>query len=451
MLKSDPQGNQPWTRYLPAFIRQRIEGRAYLQNVVNNIGWQFADNIVRMVVGLAVGIWVARYLGPEQFGLLSYALAFAAIFGVFATLGLEDILVRDLVRYPDNRNQILGSACLLRLGGGAFSFAVAVGTIALLRPDDARSQWLVAIIAAGALVQMVTVIEPWFNSQVQARYIVIAKNAAFLVCSLCKVALILLAAPLVAFAWIALAEVVLGAAGLAVVYHVAGGRMRAWQGVMRQAGDLLRDGWPMMTSVVVMMIYLRIDQIMLGELVGDEEVGIYSVAVRLAEVWCFIPTVLYWSVLPSIVEARGVSEELFYARLQKFYNLMSLSAYAVAVPVALLAQWLVPLLFGTAYARGGPMLAVLVCANLFTGLEVARSAFLTAMNWTRLYLWTVALGCLLNIALNLLLIPKYGGMGAAVASLIAYWFAAHGACFLFRPLGKTGRMLTRAIFCPKVW
>jgi O-antigen/teichoic acid export membrane protein len=97
------------------------------------------------------------------------------------------------------------------------------------------------------------------------------------------------------------------------------------------------------------------------------------------------------------------------------------------------------------------MLAVLIWSNIFTGLEMARSAFLTTMNWTRLYLLTVFLGCALNVALNLYLIPRYGGMGAVVASLIAYWFAAHGSCFLFKPLRRTGAMLTRALLYPKVW
>jgi len=97
------------------------------------------------------------------------------------------------------------------------------------------------------------------------------------------------------------------------------------------------------------------------------------------------------------------------------------------------------------------MLAVLIFANVFSTMEVARSAFLTAMNWTRLYLVTVILGCLLNIFLNWLLIPIYGGIGAAVASIIAYWFAAHGSCFIFRPLRKTGTMLTKAIIYPKFW
>lgn len=190
---------------------------------------------------------------------------------------------------------------------------------------------------------------------------------------------------------------------------------------------------------------------MLGELTGDGEVGVYAVAVRLAEVWYFVPAALYWSLFPGIAAARGNDEGLFFERLQKFYNVAAAAGYLVALPTALLAHWLVPLLFGGDYAGAGTMLAVLIWGNLFSGLEMARSGFLTAMNWTRLYLVTASLGCLLNIALNWLLIPKFGGMGAAAASVVSYWFAAHGSCFLFKPLWKTGGMLTRAIVCPKVW
>jgi O-antigen/teichoic acid export membrane protein len=202
---------------------------------------------------------------------------------------------------------------------------------------------------------------------------------------------------------------------------------------------------------MVIMVYLRIDQVMLGEMVDSEEVGIYSVAVRMAEVWFFLPTAIYWSVFPSIVEARGQSEVLFYERLQKFYNLMTLSAYAVAIPVTLAAPWLVGALFGKAYTRGGPMLAVLIWANVFISLEMARSSFLTAMNWTKIYFLTVLLGCILNIMLNYILIPRYGGMGAVIASIISYWFAAHGSCFLFKPLVRTGFMLAKALVYPKIW
>ena len=443
--------NQSWIRFLPRPIREQIVGRAYLQNVVINTGWQFADNILRMGVGLVVGIWLARYLGPDQFGLLSYALAFAGLFASVANLGLDDIVVRDLVHTPESKNEVLGNAFLLRLAGGSISFLAASGAMLLLRPTDSLSQWLVAIIAAGTLFQAVHVIEFWFHSQVQVKYAVLAKTVAFLLCSCIKVGLILVSAPLIAFAWIALFEVAAGSAGLLFAYKSRNGRLREWSASLQKARRLLRDGWPLMLSSMMILVYLRIDQVMLGEMTGNEEVGVYAVAVRLAEVWYFIPTAVYWSVFPSIVEAKATSEALFYERLQQFYNLMAILAYAVALPVALVSQWLVPILFGEAYARGGIMLTVLIWANVFSSLEMARSSFLTAMNWTRIYLLTVSLGCLLNVGLNWVLIPRYGGMGAVIASLVAYWFAAHGSCFLFKPLHRTGVMLTRALVYPKIW
>lgn len=436
---------------MPAFVRDRFGGREDLHKVAGNIGWQVVDSLLRMVVGLLLGIWVARYLGPEQFGLLSYALALVALCAPLATLGLDDIVVRNLVREPAAKQVILGTSCLLRLMGGVVSTLVAIAAVTWLQPGGSQSLWLVAIIASGTLFQAFHAIELWFNARVEARYPVLARDAAFLVCAAGKVALILGGAPLIAFAWISLVEAMLGAAGLVIAYRSRGYRLGAWTGRLSTAAALLRDSWPLLFSCVIIAVYLRIDQVMLGEMVGSEAVGIYSVAVRLAEVWLFLSAAVYWSVLPGLVEVRAVSEALFYERLQKYYNLMALSAYAIAVPVMLLADWLVPVLFGEAYREAGPMLAVLVWANLFIYLESARSAMFNVMNWYRLHLLTVALGAGLNVLLNLYLIPRYGGLGAAVASCLAYWFAAHGSCFLFRPLHRTGWMLTRAMIYPKVW
>ena len=446
-----PPMSESWSRFLPGFVRERLAGRDDLQQVVGNIGWQIGDNLLRMGVGLLLGIWVARYLGPEQFGLFSYALAFVALFAPLATLGLDDIVVRNLVRDPAGKNATLGTAFLLKLGGGIVSFLAAIAVMVILHPADRQSFWLVAIIAVGALFQALNAIELWFNAQVQAKYPVLARNAAFLGCALGKIALILGGAPLIAFAWISLVETVLGAAGLVIAYQSQGYQLRQWFGRLQVAADLLKDSWPLIFSCIIIVIYLRIDQVMLGEMIGSEAVGVYSVAVRLAEVWLFFSGAVYWSVLPGLLETRAANEALFYERLQQYYNLMALSAYAIAIPVMLLANWLVPMLFGMEYAEAGPMLAVLIWANLFIYLESARSAFFNAMNWYRIHFVTVAMGAGLNILLNLYLIPRYGGLGAAIASCFAYWFAAHGSCFLFRSLHRTGWMLTRAIFYPKVW
>jgi len=443
--------DQSWVKYLPPFIKHRVEERNYLQNVLSNTGWLLADRIIRMGVGLFVGIWVARYLGPELFGLFSFAGAFVALFSAISTLGLDGIVVRDIVKDLSVKEETLGTTFFLKITGGVATFLIVLSGIALARPGDTLAYWLVGIIAAGMIFQAFDAIDLWFQSQVQSKYSVYAKNFAFLTVSIVKIFLILSKASLIAFAWAGFAEVIIGSAGIMMAYKISGHNMMHWRFSLERAKSLFKDSWPLMMSGIAVMIYMRIDQIMLDLIVGDHEVGIYSAAVRLVEVWYFLPMVFVSSVFPSIVEAKAMDENLFFDRLQKLYNFMALMVYSIALPVTFLAGWIIELLFGLPYSKAGPMLAVLIWSLMFTNLGVARSTFLTTMNWTKVHLVTVSLGCMINVCLNFILIPRYGGMGAAIASCVAYWFAAHGACFFYKPLFKTGYMLTKAMIYPKVW
>lgn len=443
--------NKFWIEILPPFLRQKLEGRLYLQNVVVNTGWLFAEKMVRMGMGLFVGVWVARYLGPEQFGLLSYAFAFVALFSAFAGLGLDGIAVRELVRAPSSRDEILGTAFVLKLLSGALTFITIIAAIYLLRSADRLTCLLVGITAGGMIFSAFDTIDFWFQAQVQSKFTVYAKGSAFLMVSIAKIILILGNAPLLAFAYAGLAEIVIGSAGMYVTYRISGRQMSDWRSNLPWAKRMLRDSWPLILSSVAIMIYMRIDQVMLGEMVGGKEVGIYSVAVQLVEAWYFLPGVVISSVFPSIVEAREMGEAIFYERLQKLYNFMVFFSYIIAIPVTLLAGWFIKTLYGVAYSKAAPMLAVLIWSIVFTNLGMARSTFLTAMNWTKVHFFTVGLGCLINVILNYVLIPLFEGMGAVISSCVAYWFAAHGACFLYKPLNKTGSMMTKAIIYPRVW
>ncbi len=130
---------------------------------------------------------------------------------------------------------------------------------------------------------------------------------------------------------------------------------------------------------------------------------------------------------------------------------MAFAGYAVAIPFTFLSGWVVELLFGAAYAKAGPLLSVMIWAGLFMNLVTAKNIYLISRNWNRLHLVSMSLGCVINVLLNYVLIPVYGAMGAVIASCIAYWFAAHGTCFLFKPLHKTGYMITKALVFPRVW
>lgn len=443
--------NRPWTRFLPALVRNKLSEQTVPQDVISNAGWLLADNVLRMGIGFLVGIWVTRYLGPERFGQLNYAIAFVTIFSFIALLGLDGIVVRNLVRTPSRRNEILGTTFALKCAGAISTIALILSTVFLLKPADYVTHLLVSITSIGLLFQAFGSVDFFFQAEVRAKYGAYARSCAFMIAAAAKIALILSHAPLAMFALVGTGEIALGSMGLVVAYRRHGYRLRECYPSLAMAKELLRDSWPLILTEMVTMIYMRIDRIIVGEMAGNAEVGIYSVAAMITEALLFIPLSIASSIFPGIVRAQEKGPSVFDEQLQRFYNIMAFAAYCVAVPVTLFAGWGIPLLFGAEYSRAGGMVIGLAWAGLFINLGFARSYYLTTMNWTRLHFFVDLLGCAANVALNLYLVPRYGGMGAVIASIIAYWLAVHGSCFLVRPLNRMGNMLTKAMLYPKFW
>lgn len=433
---------------IPAFIQRRIAHRPNLVKIVDNIGWLFIDKILRMGVGLFVGVWVARYLGPEQFGLLNFALAFTGLFGAIAALGLEGIVVRDIVRNPENARLTLGTAAVLLLIGGLLSYLLILGAIAYLRPDDALARSIVAILGSMMLLRAGQIAVYWFESQVQSKYTVWVQNGVFLVFAAIKVGLILQQAPLTAFVWVMLAEAVVVALILLIVMGVRGPALRSLRVSVERGVTLLRDSWPLILSAIAVTVYMKIDQLMLGQMIGDEAVGIYSAAVRISEIWYFIPMVIVASVFPAILEAKKRSETQYYARLQRLYDLMVIISVSVAVPMTFLATPIVALLFGDAYSESGPVLAIHIWASVFVFLGVASSKWFLTENRQMLSLQRTVLGAIANVGLNLWLIPSYGPVGAAIATVISYAIAAFFTDLLQKETRKMFLMKIKSINIP---
>ena len=207
-----------WINILPPFARERLEGRNMLQKVISNTGWLFADKIIRMGVGLFVGVWIARYLGPEQFGIFNYAIAFVALFLPIANLGLDSIVVREIVRFPSSKDEILGTVFVLKFFSGILIFISVLAAIILVRPEDTLIQCLVGITAGGIIFQAFDTIDIWFESQVASKYTVYIKNISFLIMTIFKIVLIVIKAPLLAYEWAGFAEIAIGPVGKTYVY-----------------------------------------------------------------------------------------------------------------------------------------------------------------------------------------------------------------------------------------
>ena len=426
-----------WLRYLPTALRSKIEHRSNLLKILNNTGWLFFDKILRMGVGLFVGVWVARYLGPEQFGLFNYATAIVALFAAIATLGLNNIVVRDLVSQTEDANVTLGTAFVLQMIGGSLAFLAAVVVITFIRPDDSTARIIVVIFGLAMVFKATDVVRYWFESKVQSKYVVWVENAAFLLFATIKVILIFSGARLITFAWIVLAETILVALLLLVIYGYQGHYLKAWKFQCGRAKNLLRDSWPLIISGLTVTLYMRIDQIMLGQLLGDKAVGVYSAAVRLSEVWYFIPVTIAASVYPAIIQARKQSIQLYNARLQNLFELMALIALVLALPISFMSEFIMSLLYGPGFAESAQVLVIHVWTGFFVFSGVVSSRWFVVENLQKYIFYRTLAGCGVNIGLNFLLIPKYGPAGSAWASVISQATAS----FLFNVAHKKTRPL----------
>lgn len=416
-------------------------------HVMKNMGWLLSEKMLRVGIVLFVEAWIARYLGPEQFGVLNYVMAFFAIFSVLGALGLESIVVRDIV-LGKGAAATLGTSLALKLCGSVFALALTFAGIMYMRPGDSIVIGLALMIAPAVVFKAFDSIDQWFQSQVRSRYTVIATSAALMIGAAVKISLIFLKAPLRAFAAVVTLESVLIAAGLVIAYKTSGQSVMNLRFELGRAKELLSESWPLILSGVAVTVYMKIDQIMLAEMIGTSEVGIYSAAARLSEGCYFIPIIIASSLFPSIVKSKGISEKPYQESMQRLYDIMVWTSLAVIVPVMLISSQLTALFYGEAYRQASTILSIHILASVFVFLGVARTKWLVTEGLTKFSFLTSGIGAILNVVMNLYLIPLYGGVGAAVATVVSYAMAVYVSCFLYPRTWPAARMMTKAIFVP---
>jgi len=413
-------------------LRQLTDHAGFMK-YFKNTSWLFAEKILRMVVGLFVGIWVARYLGPDRFGLLSYAQSFVGLFVVIAGLGLDGIAVREMVKSPEKEQKILSTVFILKLIGALFTLLILAAAV-MLTSNDNYTNMLIFIIASAVVFKSFNIIDLYFQARVLSKYVVFANMFSLLLSSLLKICLIWTKAPLEAFAWVILFDSIVLALGYLYWFKKVQKSIslsyRDFDTAM--AGYLLKESWPLILSGMVIAIYMKIDQIMIKEMVNSEAVGQYAAAVKLSEAWYFIPMVISSSLFPAIVNAKQVGKELYYARLQKLYDLMVWMAVVIALPMTFLSDQVVELLYGGAYDQAGSVLMIHIWAGIFVFLGVASSKWFIVENLQKYSLYRTICGAGVNIVLNFILIPRYSIYGAAVATLISQMIAS----FLFNIINK---------------
>ncbi len=416
-----------------------------LRQVLNNIGWLVFSKFLQLGLSLMVGVWVTRYLGPTQFGMLTYAITFVSMFRFASLQALKTIVVRDIARTPTTKNETLGTTFALQLAGGLVTLLAAVGIIYWLQPNEPLTHWLVGIIAAGTLFNAFNTIDFWFQSQVQSKYTVVARNSAYVFVAAIRIGLIQLQAPLIAFAWARFAEMVLGSIGIVIAYQKQGNHIQAWRVSWQRVKELLQEGWLLVAAGIAIYIYVDIDKFMLGSMLPDKsELGFYAAAVKISGILDLFPMTLASSILPKLTALKEKNHQDYLDKLQVYFDISTLIWLASAIPVSLLSHYIVQILYGSDFAPAGTLLSVYVWSQFNSCWGVARGTILTIESKLKFNLILTIIGAIVNLILNYIFIPTYGAMGATIATIVTYAIVIILINFLIKELRFVGTLIMRS-------
>lgn len=425
------------------FFQERL-GINYRQYAANTL-WMMSERVLRLGINLFVSVWVARYLGPEHFGSLSFSLSFVLLFSPIAWMGLNQVVVHDLVKSPGCTQETLASAFWLKVGGTLVMWLSMVAVWPWLDTTEAE-MLMVFWVAGSTFFQVFDVLDFHFQALVQSRYVVWAQTAQILISSATKVWLIWQQADLHWFAMAYALEHVVQALGLWILHQGTEGGISFLSAKLARMKSLMLASWPLLLSGVTVLICARMDQVMLKQMVSPEATGQYAAAVRISEAWYFVPMAICNSVFPSIVRSKAESLELYHRRLRQLFGLMIWVGVAVALITTWLAPWGMPFLYGQDYSESGGILQIHIWAGVFVGLGFAVGKWDVNENLMRYGLGKALLGVLTNLLLNFLTIPVFGGLGAAVSTLVSQMVSSYLAMALWKPTRVSFSLVNRSLF-----
>jgi PST family polysaccharide transporter len=442
------------TRSLVAALSARadrfVADHPNIKVIVSNMGWLSLDTVLRMVVGLFLSTWIARYLQPSFFGEVNYALAIVALIGAPAGLGITDIVVRDLVKAPGDAATLLGTAFFSRLAAALVSYLF-LALYALSLPSSLTRQ-LLLISALTLCIQSLAIAGLRFKADLRSKQLVIAGNVGFAISALFRVYLVFARRPVIEFAWAAVVEAAVVAVMTLILYSTFYADLHRWRFAFDTAGRLLRESWPLILSAVAVTTYMRIDQVMIAQMLGKTQVGLYTAATKLSEITYFVPSILSAALFPSVVRSKALGAERYAARMQGYYDMSAGLAYLLILPLSIASPLIIHILYGKGYESSAGVLAVQAWALLFVYLGVARDQFLIAEGFLKFAFFSTFLGAFLNVVINLLLIPRWGAIGAASATVFAQAIAAVISPFFYGPTRQMALQLYRATFLPfRIW
>ncbi|UAL47156.1 flippase [Sutcliffiella horikoshii] len=430
-------------------LSSRIKDNAILAKTIKNASWLVGDKVFTMAIGILVMALVARYLGPENYGIYNYALAFVTLFTALSTLGLETLSVKIIVQQEEEEGTILFTSLLLRVLGGFFLTLLTSIVIRFVAPNETLVHLLVLVMSFTMIFKSLEVIEYWIQAYQKSKISSLIRMGAYVFSAILKVVFVVLEGSLVHLALIYMSDTLIIGIALVVAYFKHRSSKTKWKFKFLYAKKILSQSWYLVLSGLMVTLYMQIDKVMLGSLLIDKkELGLYSAATQITSMWYFVPLAIITSFKPIIMKKKLENQQSYMNAMQILYSIVAWTGIVFGVIIILSSGFIVSVLYGDEYSSAASIIIISVWAGTFATLGSARSVWLLIEDLQKYTLVYTFAGLIVNVGLNYIMIPVYGGIGASIATLIAQIFANVIILAAFAKTRISSVMITKA-FLPK--
>ena len=395
-------------------------------NYISNTKFLMLEKIIRLFLSFGMTIWLANYLGPSDFGLFNYALSFVMLFSVFSSSALDKLIPKDVVMYNEKEELIVSTTLRLRLIGSFLMIMLSMLIIYLYKPNDKLLIMMVFILSTGFIFKSFEVIKFWFEAKVKSLYSSIAQTIALVLSTLIKIYLIYFNYPVEYFAMAIAMEYLFLSVLLLYMYNKFVKLKTLFDNSYIEMKRILINAFPLILASALYTVYTKIDQIMIENIISIEAVGLYAAATKISEGWFFIPAIIATSFYPAILASKKNGNIVQYKkRIQHLLNIMVLISVIVGIGITIISEELINFLYSESYSSSYLVLIIHIWGGLFVAMSGIVYRVLIAEDLQKYSFYRGLVGLFVNIGLNYILIPKYGIIGAAVATLVSQFFALY--------------------------
>lgn len=419
-------------------IKKLIKNR-----IVSNAGWLISGKIIQMVISLFVGILSARYLGPGNYGVLSYATAYTTFFAAFCNLGINSVIVKELVDNKDKDGEVLGTAMGLRIISSILSAFTIVGISCVLDAGETVTITVVALCSIGTVFHVFDMYNYWFQARLESKKTAIASLVGYSFTAAYKLILLITGKPVEYFALATSVDYICIALILFGFYRKAGGSKLSFS--WNYGKQLLSKSYHFILPGIMVSIYGQTDKIMLKQMINEESVGYYATAIAICNMWCFVLSAIIDSMVPPIMQAYNEDKNKFIRNNKILYSIVFYVSSFVSVMFMIFGSLAIKILYGEAYLPAIGPLKIVTWYTAFSYLGVARNAWVVCENKQKYLKYIYIAAAISNVILNCIFIPTFGASGAAFASVIAQFVTVMIVPMFIKPLRENTIMLVEAI------